>query len=224
MSPAAGCALCVMRAACALQPLLDDLRLTQALVRERRLTSGDAVMVQGQVAQQLATLKVGALMLRRNPGVGGPRTVAVLGAGYVLSLRALLAQRPGAHAVAMVPSRVCEVPLAPLRTLLQRSAPAARWLALQQLRVTETLADWAAVARLPDALSRVAAAVQLLQRELGTREVTLPPRDDWAQLCGCAPETTSRMLARLEQEGRLRRTGRGRVVWLGASLMSRSPG
>lgn len=165
--------------------------------------------------QQLHVVKVGSLLLRRNPGVGGARAIGVLGSGHALSLRALLVGQPGADALAVGPTRVCELPLALVRSHAQLLPQIGSWLVRHQLRVTETLADWAAVARLPDALSRVAATLQLLARELGSRDLPLPTRDDLAELCGCAPETTSRMLARLESEGWLQRLGRRRLVWHG---------
>ncbi|WP_185969612.1 Crp/Fnr family transcriptional regulator [Tepidimonas aquatica] len=206
-------------------------------LHERRVDVYEPLLQQGGSARMLHTVKVGALLLRHNPSLGGARAVAVLGAGHVLSLRALLGDGPGADAVAVVPTRVCEVPLPegarittldgvvptrvcevplPLVRALLPSRPAlVAHLARHQVRVTETLADWSAVARLPDALSHVAAVLGLLAREQGTRTVVLPARDDLAELAGCAPETTSRALARLQRDGLLRREGRRHVVWEG---------
>ncbi|TSE25872.1 Bacterial regulatory protein, crp family [Tepidimonas sediminis] len=215
MPPASPCNRCATQSVCALRPLLRQPGLDEAYVRERRLAPDETLLAQGVPSRHLHAIKVGALLLRRNPGVGGPRAVAVLGAGHALSLRALVAEGPGADAVAVLPTRVCELPLAMVRPGVRQSPEVAGWLVRHQLRVTETLADWAAVARLPDALSRVAATVQLLGREQGTREIGLPPRDDLAELCGCAPETTSRMLARLERDGLVLRLGRRRLQWFG---------
>lgn len=209
------CSDCAASAQCALRPLLTLAGVEPGRVGERRLQPGEPLLAQAVQTRQLHAVKVGALLLRRNPGVGGARAVGVVGAGHVVSLRALLADAPGADATAVVATRVCELPLALVRPHLYQAPQVGAWLTRHQLRLTETLADWAAVARLPDALSRVAAALQLLAREQGTREIALPARDDFAELCGCAPETTSRALARLQRDGLLQRLGRRRVEWVG---------
>lgn len=211
----APCTDCAAAARCALRPLLALPGLEPGLMNERCLQPGEPLLAQAVPTRQLHAVKVGALLLRRDPGVGGARAVGVVGAGQVLSLRALLADAPGADATAVVAARVCELPLALVRPHLHQAPQVGAWLTQHQLRLTETLADWAAVARLPDALSRVAAALQLLARAQGTREVVLPARDDFAELCGCAPETTSRALARLQRDGLLQRLGRQRVAWVG---------
>ncbi|TCS96046.1 CRP/FNR family transcriptional regulator [Tepidimonas ignava] len=209
------CNECATRQQCALRPLVTDPAFEGHAVHERRLDAGGSLLQQGEPARALHAIKVGAVLLRRNPGLGGARAVGVLGAGHVLSLRALLADGPGTDAVAVVPTRVCEVPLPLVRALLPSRPALVAHLARHQVRVTETLADWSAVARLPDALSRVAAVLGLLAREQGTRTVVLPARDDLAELAGCAPETTSRALARLQRDGLLRREGRRHLVWEG---------
>lgn len=209
------CNECALRRQCPLRPVVTDPAYEGHALHERRVDVYEPLLQQGGSARMLHTVKVGALLLRYNPGLGGARAVAVLGAGHVLSLRALLGDGPGADAVAGVPTRVCEVPLPLVRALLPSRPALVAHLARHQVRVTETLADWSAVARLPDALSRVAAVLGLLAREQGTRTVVLPARDDLAELAGCAPETTSRALARLQRDGLLRREGRRHVVWEG---------
>jgi len=215
------CAACAGQAHCALLALARDSDATPAL-REVRVAAGRPALHSGQRLDAFVVIKVGAVVLRRpDPLHARPRAIAVLGRGQLLGARAWLGEPVAVDAHALGPTRACQLPFDALRGRGVPPGELPRAAAEGLVRVADTLADWAAAARLPDVEQRLHAALHLLQREQGTHTVTLPARADLAALSGCAPETASRALAALQRRGVWQR--RGRCVVAGAAVHPELP-
>ncbi|TSE28184.1 Cyclic nucleotide-binding domain protein [Tepidimonas thermarum] len=201
------CTDCVRAAGC----LLARLPASQAhgMVREHAVPAGTTLLHQDEPVRRLVTVKVGLLALRRRVPEGPARTIAVIGPGRTVGLRALVGQDAAAlDAHALTPVRVCLRPVVP--GALEVPVPAV----LSELtRLAETLADWAAIGRLPTATQRVEAVLRRLAVAVQSPCVQLPQRQVLAELAACAPETVSRALGALARAGRVRR-GPRRNAWV----------
>ncbi|TSE34311.1 cyclic nucleotide-binding domain-containing protein [Tepidimonas charontis] len=208
------CAECIHGAQCLLAPAA-----VQGAVAEVALRAGEPLLRQGEPLHQVAVVKVGVVLLRRRVPDAGRQAVAVVGPAQALGLRALLdCGVAAADAQALTPVRAC---------LSQAPAPAIdpRVALAEGVRLAETLAEWAAIARLPRTVARVEAALARLAAASGTREIVLPERAVLAELCACAPETVSRAVTTLLRSGRLQRgprRGQVRLVETEAAREARS--
>lgn len=203
------CATCVRSTRC----LVARLGQTEGGggIVEFGVSAGEPVLRQGEPVRHVLAAKVGLLTLRRQGPAGPGRAIAVIGPGQTLGLRALVGQDAApVDAVALTDARVCARAVAPGAV-----APAVSAAVLAEcVRMAETLADWAAIGRLPLAAQRVEAALRGLAATADTHRVVLPDRDVLAELTACAPETVSRAIATLVRAGRLQRGERRRIVVL----------
>ncbi len=206
------CQFCVAKERCGLYRIH---RETQgaATLTERLLAPGDAVFTQGEQASHLQAVKVGALLLRRDASLGDRRAVAVVGQGVLLGMSAMLNRVASADAQAYMPTRICELDMAPALHQMARNPQLGFELSKAVMRLSDILLQWSSVARLPDVGQRLSAVLRLLTVVHGSQVVEVPSRDDLAQLCGCAPETVSRALGRLARSGQVVKHQRGRVEW-----------
>lgn len=215
----ARCFQCAGSARCPLRTLQSCAGLPAPIV-ERRLEPDQPLLQQGQATQRVHVIKVGSVLLRRDTDLGSRRAVAVLGRGHMLGLRAAVDHGAGADVEAVAPTRVCEWPLEAIWPERTSSLQAGSVLMRAAMRLTDAIADWATVARLPDAVARVTGALRQLAKVQESPVLLLPGRDRLAELCACAPETASRTLGELERQGAVRRLGRRRLEILGFSLIN----
>lgn len=203
------CATCVRSARC-LVARLGQTEGGDGIV-EFGVSAGEPVLRQGEPVRHVLAAKVGLLTLRRQGPAGPGRAIAVIGPGQTLGLRVLAGQDAApVDAVALTDARVCARAVAPGAV-----APAVSAAVLAEcVRMAETLADWAAIGRLPLAAQRVEAALRGLAATADTHRVVLPDRDVLAELTACAPETVSRAIATLVRAGRLQRGERRNIVVL----------
>lgn len=212
--PVSSCQLCVAKERCGIYRVHRETQGATTLT-ERVLAPGDAVFIQGEQASHLQAVKVGALLLRRDALQGDSRAVAVVGQGVLLGMSAMLNRVASADAQAYMPTRICELDMAPARQQMVRNPQLSLELSQAVMRLSDILLQWSSVARLPDVRLRLSAVLRLLTLVHGSQVIDLPARDDLAQLCGCVPETVSRALGHLVRSGQLIKLQRGRVEWCG---------
>lgn len=212
-APATGaevrCAACIRASRCLVARR--DPTETASGVAEYGVPAGEALLRQGEPVRHLLAVKVGLLTVRRQGPLGRGRAIAVVGPGQTLGLRALAEQGTSAlDAVALTDARVC------VRAVPAGAAPATVSAAVlaECARLAETLADWAAIGRLPSASQRVEAALRHLGAAADSIRLVLPDRDVLADLTACAPETVSRAIGALVRAGRLQRGERRNIVLL----------
>jgi CRP-like cAMP-binding protein len=206
------CCQCVRASACLLAALAAQ--APALTIRERTLGPGVCLQQQGEAVACWRAVKLGLVLLRRQlPDT--PRAIAVVGPGQTLGVRSALLPAPAAlDALALTPVRVCEAAPPDAAAL----APLAPAILRELLHRTETLADWAAIARLPQAPQRVQAVLQRLATLSGSARVELPPRALLAELSACAPETVSRAVTALVRCGLWRRGERRGVLLRGPAV------
>ncbi|QBI21059.1 Crp/Fnr family transcriptional regulator [Egibacter rhizosphaerae] len=173
----------------------------------RSVQAGEAIYRAGQPAERLYVLAQGAAKITRPTSEGEELLSDVLAPGdYLGVLPALGEDRYPDSAWALVPACLLSLTGPDLDVVLRNHPSVARaGLAVVggRLRDSQATAHRLAAAT---AEQRLAAALLLLADRLGVRRdggtlINAPiARDDLADLAGCAPETASRTLARLQRD------------------------
>lgn len=215
MTSVADCRSCVAKDRCGLYSIQLACGGAAPAVQECLYDSGAALLTQAEPSTRLYAVKVGAVLLHRDPPQGERRAVAVVGQGTVLGAGAMLSAGALAHAQTYTSTRVCEMRVDPVGLFLARQPQLVIELGRAVVRLSDAFLQWSALARLPDAQQRLHLVLRLIMQAQGSRVIDLPSRHDLAQLCGCVPETVSRALSQAVSAGQLQRLGRHRVEWVG---------
>ncbi|NLY28210.1 MAG: Crp/Fnr family transcriptional regulator [Alcaligenaceae bacterium] len=92
-------------------------------------------------------------------------------------------------------------------------------------KAMQELVRWVDIHRINGIPARAESALRHLTEQQGSRMVRIPEQAVFARLLGCSRETLARSLQYLEQQGRIRRAGRGHIevnvpFYLGTETMA----
>lgn len=177
-------------------------------VAESHFGKGDLLMPEGQVAQQISIIKIGAVMGSRQGEDGHPHPVALLGRGKTLGEYALYGHREQISAIALSAGRICRLDVPDFYRL---GVVDRRFHACVQARIVRSLgqlADWSRVMRIKGLQQKLLAALRLYATEQRSRVIRLPSHVALASLLSTTRETIARSLRQLEAAGHILRHDR----------------
>jgi CRP-like cAMP-binding protein len=189
----------------------DDLLQALPAGRDSRLERGEALFRVGDPALGLVLVQAGALELLRTSPEGRRLVLHRAGPGDTFAEASLFESHHHCDAVAAIPSRVTVYPAPDLRRASETD-PSLGWRIAAHL-AARLVAERARAERLalPHAADRILDVLHALPPEPdGARRLDRSWKALAAEL-GLSHEATYRALARLEQQGRLRRDSDGRV-------------
>lgn len=203
------CRVCVARSTC-LFGLLPRAHLERLdpQIREHDFRKGDMLQTEGAQPPVVRSIKVGTVMLARVGPDGQSRAVAMVGRSHLLDVCSLIGASAMVSAQALSAGRVCELPVAALRSTLEKEPVLLEGLHHQMGRSFASLADWGHVMRMRGLPRQLVAALRLLAREQGTPTVLLPSQVALAALLSTTRESVARTLKQLEEDGHLLRRDR----------------
>ena len=176
----------------------------------RRFPHGRVILHQGDVSACLFLVTEGAVRLSSVTAAGREVVVALLRTGDVFGESALLGYPSSVEARAIGGTTLVAVPLASLRTVIERHAATAEQLlrlVAARLHRTSTALEEALAGDLP---SRIIGRLRELAAEHGVREpegvrLTVPiTQDELARMVGASRESVSRSVAALAAKGLVR--------------------
>ncbi len=177
-------------------------------VAESHFGKGDLLMPEGQVAQQISIIKIGAVMGSRQGEDGQAHPVALLGRGKTLGEYALYGHREQISAIALSAGRICRLDVPDFYRL---GVVDRRFHACVQARIVRSLgqlADWSRVMRIKGLQQKLLAALRLYATEQRSRVIRLPSHVALASLLSTTRETIARSLRQLEAAGHILRHDR----------------
>jgi CRP-like cAMP-binding protein len=189
-------------------------------VHERFYEPGTTIFMQGDDCSGVYCIRSGLVGLRRSDDHGNSAMLRLSQHGDILGYRALIGKRPHRNtAEVLTPSRVCVIGASRLDSLLQRNQCLVEAF-LQRALADLTRAEANCAEQMTGSLKvRFLHLLFRLYRNLeaqrGDREdaFDLPvQRKDLAALLGVAPESISRVISQLEEQGLVRFAGR-RVIF-----------
>lgn len=210
------CGACRFGAASIWQPVADGLRgiLARSFLR-RQLAPGETLFAQGAPNDAVYCLSQGLIALRSYRPDGGSALVRLVYPGDILGFRSFLAEdQHQTDARALLPSRVCLVARREARQVVSGSPQTLDRIARRCAEELARARDWQRAAVKSGNRKRLAQLILQLVEGLtpdtdGPRRLRLPlSRQDMAAALGVEPETVSRLIGRLRDEGVLRISGR----------------
>ncbi|MCW5671125.1 MAG: Crp/Fnr family transcriptional regulator [Hydrogenophaga sp.] len=177
-------------------------------IEESAFTKGDALQLEGIVAQRISIIKIGAVMATRQGEDGQPHPVALLGRGKTLGGYAIYGHQEQIGAQALSTGRVCSVDVPDFYRV---GVVNRQFHACIQTHIVEAhgqLADWSRVMRIKGLQQKLLATLQLYAREQRTQAVRLPSHVALAALLSTTRETIARSLRQLEAAGHILRHDR----------------
>lgn len=185
------------------------------------IAAGQTLFKQGEENDGVYCISRGLIGIRSYQADGKSTLLRVAYPGEIIGFRSFLAGQPHhTEAQALIPSRVCAVPQRSVRQIMDRSPEVLDRLAARCItEIDRSHAHIISAAtrsnkdRLSDLLEKL---MRIHGRDIDAgRTMRLPlTRSDLADLLGIRPETLSRVLARLIEDGRF--VIRGREVFLQA--------
>ena len=203
------CRVCVARAGCLFGQLpRAHLEKLDPQIRELDFRKGEMLQTEGAQPPVVRSIKVGTVVLARTGPDGLSRPVAMVGRSHLLDVCSLVGSRALLSAQALSAGRVCELPVAAVRSTLDKDPALLNALHQQMGRSFESLADWGHVMRMRGLPRQLVAALRLLTREQGTSAVLLPSQVALAAVLSTTRESVARTLRQLEEDGHLLRRDR----------------
>jgi CRP-like cAMP-binding protein len=216
------CADCAIRAACALNRLeSEDRARILPQVRERVFHRGDVLLEEGRTASVVRFVKLGVVFGYRRGLDGGSRPIGVVSRGGALGIFGTFATPNQTTCVALTAVRVCEVPVADLRSMSICGSSLVVQITRAVTEMFASVTSWSEVMRLQGVVNQLAYVLVLLADSSHSSVVHLPSHSDLAQLLGTRRETIARALRLLESDGAIRRHERKRCEVLRAPLLAR---
>lgn len=207
-------------------PEEDQCRI-HALVRQKQYGAGEVILREGEAGEGLYIVRRGTVKLYRTSRDGREQVVAFLRYGDVFGEPSLLLNEPlGVTAEALEPAVVCLIPQADFTALLAANPSLALAFARVLARRVESAVGVIGHLGVHDARERLVGYLAALARGAGRRtpeglEVVLPAgRAEIGKLLGLSPETVSRRIRDLQEEGLVRAKGR-RVLLVSPRLVDR---
>ena len=210
------CSSCQFGAASIWQPVADEQRnvLARSFVR-RSLTPDDTLFAQGAPNDAVYCLSKGLIALRGYRPDGGSALLRLVYPGDILGFRSFLMEDVHqTDATALVPSRVCLVARRDARNIVSGSPQTLGRIARRCAEELARTRDWQRASVKTNNHKRLAQLILELVKGLapdaeGPLRLRLPlSRQDMAAALGVEPETVSRLIRRLRDDGVLRISGR----------------
>lgn len=177
-------------------------------VAESNFGKGDVLLPEGQVAQHISIVKIGAVMASRQGDDGHAHPVALLGRGKTLGEYAIYGHHEQISAIALSAGRICRLEVPDLYRL---GVVDRKFHACVQGRIVRSLgqlANWSRVMRIKGLRQKLLATLQLYAREQHSRVIRLPSHVALAALLSTTRETIARSLRQLEAAGHILRHDR----------------
>jgi CRP-like cAMP-binding protein len=182
----------------------DDFAGIHAPIDDLFYRAQSTVFREGDRAVGVFTLRSGMIKLVRTTGDGRARIVRVLRQGDAMGLEALATGCYDHHAIALLDTTVCRIPLGVIHALSQNSKNLHKPLMHKWHHALRQADDWLADLNFGSARQRVAnLALQMRDPNNATR-VQLFSREDMGAILNLQQETVSRELRTLVREGVLR--------------------
>ncbi|RJP68989.1 MAG: Crp/Fnr family transcriptional regulator [Comamonadaceae bacterium] len=177
-------------------------------VAESHFSKGDLLVPEGEVAQQISVIKIGAVMGTRQGDDGHAHPVALFGRGKTLGEYAIYGHREQISAVALSAGRVCRLEVQDFYRLGLVDRKFHDGVHEHAVRSFGQLADWSRVMRIKGLQQKLLATLQLHAREQRSRVIRLPSHVALASLLSTTRETIARSLRQLEAAGQILRHDR----------------
>lgn len=208
-APRARCPQCATLPMCLMGCLPAASReLLVPCVKESHFDKGDLLLPEGQVAQQVSIVKIGAVMGSRQGGDGHAHPVALFGRGKTLGEYAIYGHHEQISVIALSAGRICRLDVPDFYRL---GVVDRKFHACVQTRIVRShgqLADWSRVMRIKGLQQKLLAALHLYASEQRNRVIRLPSHVALAELLSTTRESVARNLRLLEQQGLLNRRDR----------------
>lgn len=187
--------------------------------KRKDLAQGRALWEQNSMSVGVTCISNGLVALRRLHSDGGSTLLRLAYPGEVIGIRSFLTGRDHqTEAIALLPSRVCVVPRNRASRIVKMN-PEVMWrLAIRCIDEIDRNQERIVAATRMSNMEQLAALLQRLMdahgEKLGDRRSMRLPllRSELAELIGVQPETLSRLLGRLSQDGRISVSGREIVM------------
>ncbi len=177
-------------------------------IAESAFKKGELLLPEGQVAQQLSVVKLGAVMACRRGENGQPQPVALLGRGKALGEYAIYGHAEQTSAVALSAGRICRMEVSDFYRLGLVDRQFHTCVQECIVRSHGQLADWSRVMRIKGIPQQMLAVLRLYAREQRVRVIRLPSHVVLASLLSTTRETVARSLRQLEKAGHIVRHDR----------------
>ncbi|WP_374408073.1 Crp/Fnr family transcriptional regulator [Hydrogenophaga sp.] len=180
---------------------------------ERSVRVGGSIEVQGERSDVLRVIKVGMFKCERVNATGERAAVCLVGRGRVVGYANLFKQSPIMTMTAMLPSRVCEIPIAVIydRAFIDRAFRQYMYRCVGE--GIENVADWACLVRESNISKRLLAAFELMTQEEGSRVFRIPGHAELGALVVARRESVARHIGMLLREGKLLKLDRWRAIF-----------
>lgn len=181
----------------------------------RELTYGEVLFQQGSDNRGVFCVSRGLIALRTHHAEGNSTLLRLAYPGEVIGFRSFLGDGPHqTEARALMPSRVCIVPRSAAQRLVQSNSGVMAQLVARCLKELDRTHERICSAATKTYKEQLAGLLTTLMDNHGVRcgndlQMKLPlSRSDLADLLGVQPETLSRLIRRLENDGDYRIKGR----------------
>jgi CRP/FNR family transcriptional regulator, cyclic AMP receptor protein len=216
------CNQCGIRSACFTSKFTDaERQALQPCIVRKTIHRGDVLVEEGAVSEAVRTVKLGRVFSYRRGLDGRRRPVGMAGRAASFGLFGVFGQKTPVSIVAASTTRVCDIPVASLRDLAERSPILAHYLGLRAAEACSLMAAWSEAMRLRGIGNQLAYSLLLLADTEGLPVIELPSHVALAELLGTSRETIARSLALLEKEGGIRRLERKNCEVYRSTLLGR---
>ena len=206
------CKECATRWRCALGTISIENGAVSNVTRERRISKGEVLLRHGVQSKVLMVIKVGQVACYR-PGIDGKdRPLGLLSHGISFGKLTLLGLSSIFTFVSTDQGRICEVPIDVLKEHLPSRLGYIRLLALEQVRATELVADWAQVMQLQNVQAKVASALLLLTNMQGSHQIKMPTQTVLSHILGIRRETIQRTMKEMSLRSEITHVDRSTYV------------
>jgi CRP-like cAMP-binding protein len=200
------CQDCATRDACALNRLgKEERERIEPQIRERILHRGDVLLEESKVANCVRFVKLGTVFGYRRGLDGRSRPIGVVSRGHALGIFGTFGMPSQATCIALTTVRVCEVPVADLRSMSRCGSDLHVQVGRCVMEMLAALTAWSEAMRVPGLANQLAYVLVLLGDATQASVVQLPSHADVAELLGARRESIARALRCLESEGGIRR-------------------
>lgn len=199
-----------------------EVELLHSVMRTSQFHKGEIIFREGDRSDSLFVVNRGIIKLTKLEDNGKEHLIRLLFPGDFFGQFSLLQEKPHyASAIAADTTGICRIHRSDFLDILRRDPDtAARFMTALSTQLEEADA-WAAVLTLLEADRRLAKMLLYFRRKAApnSREFTLPiSKKDLASLIGATPETLSRKLRQLNDEGLLTVTRRQILIHDEAAL------
>ena len=216
------CHQCAIRESCVLGGMAGEERtLVDSRIGERTFHRDDVVLGEAEVSDVVRVVKVGTVFAYRRGLDGRSRPIGVVSRGSAIGLFGMFDMPSQATCIALTAVRVCELPMAALRSAGACSSPLVAHVARSVMKSFAAVTVWSEALRLPGVVNQLAYVVVLLADANMASTVELPSHSALAELLGTRRETVARALATLEREQGIRRHERRRCEVFRDRLLAR---